>query len=122
MDYSGVTDVANCSSNNAALVPDGVAICDEPAAGTMAYVAPELLLGLRQTGPWIDIWSTGCVLVEMVTRRILFQTDSVTQQVCDNRTTVKLSWNRGCGGLHLHLVVCGIRQERVMGSKLDRPL
>jgi serine/threonine protein kinase len=47
----------------------------------MSYVAPEILLGVRVYGPSVDIWSAGCVLVELLTRKVLFQTSSAIQQV-----------------------------------------
>ena len=49
--------------------------------GTLSYMAPELLLGLRVYRPPVDIWSVGCLLMEMLTRRVLFQTSTVRQQV-----------------------------------------
>eukprot|EP01132_Coremiostelium_polycephalum_P000789 gene789-980_t len=36
---------------------------------TLWYRAPELLLGATQYGPEIDMWSVGCVLIELVTSR-----------------------------------------------------
>ena len=41
-------------------------------AGTFAYQPPEILLGSRQYSTSFDIWSLGCVLVEIVTNRNLF--------------------------------------------------
>ena len=39
---------------------------------TLCYRAPELLLGDRNYGPEIDIWSLGCVFAELLTGRVLF--------------------------------------------------
>ncbi|GIL63934.1 hypothetical protein Vafri_17934 [Volvox africanus] len=39
---------------------------------TLFYRAPELLLGLRQYGPGVDVWSAGCVMAEMLTGAPLF--------------------------------------------------
>ncbi|GLI65917.1 hypothetical protein VaNZ11_009522, partial [Volvox africanus] len=39
---------------------------------TLFYRAPELLLGLRQYGPAVDVWSAGCVMAEMLTGAPLF--------------------------------------------------
>ncbi|KAK8769988.1 hypothetical protein V5799_013546 [Amblyomma americanum] len=48
---------------------------------TLWYRAPEVLLGsLRYSTP-IDIWSIGCIFVEMVTRRPLFHGDSEIDQL-----------------------------------------
>jgi nemo like kinase len=51
------------------------------ACGTLSYVAPELLLGVPAISSAADMWSTGCLLVEMLTRRVLFQAASTTQQL-----------------------------------------
>ena len=40
---------------------------------TICYRAPELLLGQRNYGPEIDIWSIGCVFCELLTGVILFK-------------------------------------------------
>ena len=40
---------------------------------TICYRAPELLLGSREYGPEIDIWSIGCVFCELLTGVILFK-------------------------------------------------
>ena len=40
---------------------------------TICYRAPELLLGQRDYGPEIDIWSIGCVFCELLTGVILFK-------------------------------------------------
>ena len=40
---------------------------------TICYRAPELLLGFREYGPEIDIWSIGCVFCELLTGVILFK-------------------------------------------------
>ena len=40
---------------------------------TICYRAPELLLGQRDYGPEIDIWSIGCVFCELLTGVVLFK-------------------------------------------------
>ena len=40
---------------------------------TICYRAPELLLGYRNYGPEIDMWSIGCVFCELLTGVILFK-------------------------------------------------
>ncbi len=40
---------------------------------TICYRAPELLLGSRDYGPEIDMWSIGCVFCELLTGSILFK-------------------------------------------------
>lgn len=39
-----------------------------PAVGTRWYKAPELLLGGRDYGPAVDLWSAGCLLAELLRR------------------------------------------------------
>ena len=39
---------------------------------TQYYRPPELLMGASKYNLAVDIWSTGCILVELITRRILF--------------------------------------------------
>eukprot|EP01055_Gregarina_sp_Pseudo9_P004713 Gregarina_sp_Pseudo_9__4712@NODE_490_length_2718_cov_20_892870_g462_i0_p1_GENE_NODE_490_length_2718_cov_20_892870_g462_i0NODE_490_length_2718_cov_20_892870_g462_i0_p1_ORF_typecomplete_len434_score92_69Pkinase/PF00069_25/2_6e66Pkinase_Tyr/PF07714_17/7_9e41Haspin_kinase/PF12330_8/0_00056Haspin_kinase/PF12330_8/13Pkinase_fungal/PF17667_1/7e06Kinaselike/PF14531_6/2_1Kinaselike/PF14531_6/0_0062Kdo/PF06293_14/0_00029APH/PF01636_23/8_8e03APH/PF01636_23/1_2APH/PF01636_23/18FTA2/PF13095_6/43FTA2/PF13095_ len=43
---------------------------------TLWYRAPELLLGTQNYDKSIDMWSVGCILVEMLTGKPLFQGDS----------------------------------------------
>ncbi len=40
---------------------------------TIWYRAPELLLGARHYTPAADVWAAGCILVEMLALRPLFQ-------------------------------------------------
>ena len=49
--------------------------------GTLAYAAPELLLALRPTTTAVDMWATGCILAEMITRRVLFHASTIALQV-----------------------------------------
>lgn len=48
---------------------------------TLWYRAPEILLGGRQYSTPVDIWSIGCIFVEMVTQRPLFPGDSEIDQL-----------------------------------------
>mmetsp|Transcript_55112 Transcript_55112/g.129383 ORF Transcript_55112/g.129383 Transcript_55112/m.129383 type:complete len:345 (-) Transcript_55112:124-1158(-) len=48
---------------------------DRPMTGsctTLWYRAPELLFGAKHYGQAVDIWSSGCVVVEMLTREAMF--------------------------------------------------
>lgn len=47
---------------------------------TLWYRAPELLLGETLYGPSIDMWSVGCLLAEMLTRKPLFPGDGEVKQ------------------------------------------
>lgn len=48
---------------------------------TQYYRPPELLMGATKYNLAIDIWSVGCILVELITRRILFQAPSPLAQL-----------------------------------------
>lgn len=39
---------------------------------TLWYRSPELLLGAEEYGPEVDMWSVGCLIVELLTKRPLF--------------------------------------------------
>ncbi|KAM3230210.1 hypothetical protein ACQJBY_060793 [Aegilops geniculata] len=44
-------------------------------AGTMPYMAPEMLLGKPDYDAGVDVWSLGCVMAEMLTGEMLFKAD-----------------------------------------------
>ncbi|BES93348.1 S_TKc [Nesidiocoris tenuis] len=48
---------------------------------TLWYRAPEILLGTTRYSCPVDMWSIGCILAEMSTRRPLFQGDSEIDQL-----------------------------------------
>jgi len=48
---------------------------------TQYYRPPELLMGIKNYGPEIDMWSVGCILLELLTRRIAFQATNLPQQL-----------------------------------------
>lgn len=48
---------------------------------TLWYRAPEVLLGSHRYSTPIDIWSIGCIFVEMITKRPLFHGDSEIDQL-----------------------------------------
>ena len=48
---------------------------------TQYYRAPELLAGCKHYDKAIDMWSVGCVLAELLGRRILFEASSPGAQV-----------------------------------------
>ncbi|XP_038078217.1 cyclin-dependent kinase 2-like [Patiria miniata] len=48
---------------------------------TLWYRAAEILLGCRFYLPAVDVWSIGCIFVEMITRRALFPGDSEIDQL-----------------------------------------
>ena len=48
---------------------------------TLWYRAPEILLGCKQYGTAVDIWSVGCIFAELVNRQALFPGDSEIDQL-----------------------------------------
>ena len=48
---------------------------------TLWYRAPEILLGSLEYSTPIDIWSIGCIFVELITKRALFAGDSEIDQL-----------------------------------------
>lgn len=48
---------------------------------TLWYRAPELLLGEERYGPSIDVWSCGCILGELFTKKPIFQANSEPNQL-----------------------------------------
>lgn len=48
---------------------------------TLWYRAPELLLGAEEYGPEVDIWSVGCLLVELLTRKPIFPGKDEADQI-----------------------------------------
>ena len=54
---------------------------NENSVVTLWYRSPELLLGTRQYGPEIDIWSVGCLFGEMKARNAIFKGTSEAEQL-----------------------------------------
>lgn len=48
---------------------------------TLWYRAPEILLGARHYSTPVDVWSIGCIFVELVTKHPLFPGDSEIDQI-----------------------------------------
>jgi len=48
---------------------------------TLWYRPPELLLGEERYGPWIDVWSCGCILGELFYKRPMFQANEEMAQL-----------------------------------------
>jgi cyclin-dependent kinase 1 len=78
IDKRGVVKVGNfCIARqmvNPAAVPSHEVV-------TLWYRAPEVLLGARRYSSAIDIWSMGCILSELTTRKPLFLGDSEIDQL-----------------------------------------
>ncbi|XP_042063903.1 cyclin-dependent kinase G1-like [Salvia splendens] len=52
-----------------------------PTVGTLWYMAPELLLGEKSYSCAVDMWAVGCVMVEMLLRKVLFRGKSKEDQL-----------------------------------------
>ncbi|CAB3363149.1 Hypothetical predicted protein [Cloeon dipterum] len=48
---------------------------------TLCYRAPEMLLGERNYGPAIDVWSAACVMAEIITGNVLFHGHDENSQI-----------------------------------------
>jgi serine/threonine protein kinase len=48
---------------------------------TLWYRAPEILLGSKLYSVSIDVWSTGCIIAEMMTKKPLFPGDSEVDEL-----------------------------------------
>jgi len=48
---------------------------------TLWYRAPEVLLGSQRYSCPVDIWSVGCIMAELITKKPLFQGDSEIDQI-----------------------------------------
>ena len=48
---------------------------------TQYYRAPELLAGCKHYDTAIDMWSVGCILAELLGRKILFEASTPDAQV-----------------------------------------
>ena len=53
-----------------------------PSMGTRWYMSPEILFGSTSYGTSTDIWSAGCILVELLVGKPLFPGDSDLDQIC----------------------------------------
>ena len=61
--------------------PSDISGFKNPDVCTLWYRPPELLLGMGNYNHKIDIWSVGCVIAELVLKRVLFPGDSVEDQL-----------------------------------------
>lgn len=43
--------------------------------------APELLLGMKEYTPAIDMWSVGCIFAELLRKEALFQGEGEIKQI-----------------------------------------
>ncbi|ESN96461.1 hypothetical protein HELRODRAFT_107531 [Helobdella robusta] len=48
---------------------------------TQYYRAPEILMGAKHYTYAVDMWSVGCIMAELLSRRVLFQANNPIQQL-----------------------------------------
>lgn len=69
---------------------------------TLWYRPPELLLGAKTYGPEVDMWSIGCILVELCLGKVLFRGKSESEQlekifaVCGTPTSSNWPGHESC--------------------------
>jgi serine/threonine protein kinase len=62
------------------LVIEGIQAHDMVAAGTFNYMAPEMFGAALHQSVAVDVWSAGCVVLEMLTGQKPFE--SLSFEVC----------------------------------------
>jgi serine/threonine protein kinase len=71
--------------------------CSEKStAGSLKYMAPELLSGRTQSTPKIDVWSMGCMLYAMVTGDYPFngnEREELKKEILTKVTKVRTKYN-----------------------------
>ena len=48
---------------------------------TLWYRSPELLLGMRNYGPAVDIWSTGIIFAELIAKKVFLQANNEIKEL-----------------------------------------
>jgi serine/threonine protein kinase len=67
----------------AAKVLDKIRNFNTPYVVSRYYRAPELILGSNKYDESIDVWATGCILFELITRTPMFPGDSEGMQILE---------------------------------------
>ena len=84
--FSTANDLLKCDLKIAdlgaakVLNPEGL---NTPYVVSRYYRAPELILGSNKYDCSIDVWSTGCILFELITRTPLFPGDAEGLQILE---------------------------------------
>lgn len=71
------------------------------SCGSLAYSAPEILLGNQYDGPKVDIWALGCILY------ILLYGHNPFMQFNDNETLIKY-----VGLINLNKILFKLKQKK----------
>eukprot|EP00051_Salpingoeca_urceolata_P013478 m.169274 g.169274 ORF g.169274 m.169274 type:complete len:825 (+) comp17802_c1_seq3:2413-4887(+) len=91
--------------------------------GSPAYTAPELLGG-KQYGPAVDIWSIGINMYAMLTGRLPFSSDNVTTLhalILDQKYTVPESFSPACKDLVARLLTVKVKDRITMDELRSHP-
>ncbi|CAF1190024.1 unnamed protein product [Didymodactylos carnosus] len=81
VDAEGLIKIADFGLARPFCVPFKVYTHEASLIVTLWYRAPEVLLGTQRYGCSVDIWSLGCIFVEMFKHRPLFHGDSEIDQL-----------------------------------------
>ena len=54
---------------------------DDISCSSLYFRSPEVLLGYNDIGTSSDLWSLGCIIVQLVKRKVLFQGTGVLDQI-----------------------------------------
>ena len=72
-------------------------VSEKSTAGSLKYMAPELLSGRTHSTPKIDVWSMGCMLYSMVTGEYPFngsERDELKKQILTKIIKVRVKQNQ----------------------------
>jgi serine/threonine protein kinase len=89
---------------------------------TLWYRAPELLLGIGSYSSAIDMWSVGCIFVEMLNREPLFRAESeigLLHKVGQRGSGTERVGAHACTHGVLYACVCGVCHMRLVLSILQ---
>ncbi|HTU25212.1 MAG TPA: protein kinase, partial [Pirellulales bacterium] len=94
-------------------------LADRPVVGTLAYMAPEMLLSSIAADVRSDIYSLGITLYELLTGRLPFATDDKRRLVLDHRQELPSDLRLAAPQLPTH--VARLVRQMLAKQPLRRP-